>query len=121
MPVEVCKRGHPRTPENTYVQPSGHPYCRVCRRISDNRRRKRPERHEYDKADKRRRYHAQMLTPEGRWMHRRWQQGTRLRSRRREIDRRLAEQPTTQLGEAVRREINRIEEAAWLDIASRMK
>jgi hypothetical protein len=30
---EVCRNGHPRTPENTYVSPRGVRTCRVCRRI----------------------------------------------------------------------------------------
>lgn len=26
----LCKRGHPRTPENTYVYATGHRACRIC-------------------------------------------------------------------------------------------
>ncbi len=29
---EFCPRGHPRTPETTYVNPRGYSYCRVCKR-----------------------------------------------------------------------------------------
>lgn len=28
--LEVCKYGHPRTPENTYISPSGNRQCRLC-------------------------------------------------------------------------------------------
>lgn len=28
----LCKRGHPRTPENTYVNPQGYSACRECKR-----------------------------------------------------------------------------------------
>ncbi len=27
-----CARGHPYTPENTYIDPRGYKVCRVCRR-----------------------------------------------------------------------------------------
>lgn len=30
--VRFCKNGHPATPENRYVYPSGSTYCKVCRR-----------------------------------------------------------------------------------------
>ena len=33
----ACKRGHKRTPENTYTKPDGYQECRTCRVI--NRRR----------------------------------------------------------------------------------
>ncbi len=29
-----CKRGHQFTPENTYVCPKGHRYCRHCKRVT---------------------------------------------------------------------------------------
>lgn len=30
----TCRRGHPRTPENTYVEPkNGRRHCRVCERM----------------------------------------------------------------------------------------
>ena len=29
---EVCKNGHPRTEENTYVDPRGFQECKLCRR-----------------------------------------------------------------------------------------
>ena len=32
-PRSECKRGHPRTPENVYVYPSGQRDCRPCQRI----------------------------------------------------------------------------------------
>jgi hypothetical protein len=28
--LEMCKRGHPRTPENTYTKPDGYKTCNVC-------------------------------------------------------------------------------------------
>lgn len=31
---EICRRGHPRTPETTYVFPSGKRQCRVCIRAA---------------------------------------------------------------------------------------
>lgn len=34
----ACKHGHPWTPENTYIGPTGSPTCRTCRR--DGMRRK---------------------------------------------------------------------------------
>jgi hypothetical protein len=33
----ACRRGHPRTPENTYTKPNGRNACRVCRRLVDLR------------------------------------------------------------------------------------
>jgi len=30
--MAACRRGHPRTTENTYVRPDGKRQCRVCRR-----------------------------------------------------------------------------------------
>lgn len=42
---DVCKNGHPRTPENTYTLPTGTRKCRVCQRASEKRyRAKRHER-----------------------------------------------------------------------------
>jgi hypothetical protein len=29
---ELCRNGHPRTPENTYIRPDGSRECRVCKR-----------------------------------------------------------------------------------------
>lgn len=29
---EVCRNGHPRTSENTYIRPDGQRECRICRR-----------------------------------------------------------------------------------------
>lgn len=44
-PRETCRRGHPATPENTYVTPSGSRCCRICRRgASQMSRRRRIER-----------------------------------------------------------------------------
>jgi hypothetical protein len=34
-----CLRGHPRSPENTYVKPNGKRECRVCARSAQQRRR----------------------------------------------------------------------------------
>jgi hypothetical protein len=48
-PLELCRRGHPFTPENTYVQPSkGSRSCRICRNAGalaryHNARRKAPQ------------------------------------------------------------------------------
>ena len=28
--TDICKHGHPRTPENTYITKTGKPQCRVC-------------------------------------------------------------------------------------------
>lgn len=34
-----CRKGHPRTPENTYVYPDGiHIQCRTCKEIGQERR-----------------------------------------------------------------------------------
>ena len=33
----ACRRGHPRTPESTYVDPQGNRSCRVCRRSAHRR------------------------------------------------------------------------------------
>jgi hypothetical protein len=30
---DTCKRGHPKTPENTYTQPNGRTECRRCRAL----------------------------------------------------------------------------------------
>ena len=27
---DTCRRGHPKTPENTYVNPQGGRTCRIC-------------------------------------------------------------------------------------------
>lgn len=35
----TCKRGHQRTPENTYVDRQGYPHCRPCRNERLRRRR----------------------------------------------------------------------------------
>lgn len=32
-----CYRGHPFTPENTYVNPEGHRSCRICGRVNGKR------------------------------------------------------------------------------------
>ena len=41
---DVCRRGHPRTPENTYYhRVTGHIVCRVCDRLWANKNHKRPE------------------------------------------------------------------------------
>lgn len=37
MASPVCKNGHIRTPDNTYVNPRGHGLCRVCLRASHRR------------------------------------------------------------------------------------
>lgn len=38
-PADVCRRGHPFTPENTYIQPSsGNRSCMECRRDGARRR-----------------------------------------------------------------------------------
>jgi hypothetical protein len=37
--MTTCKRGHPRTPENTRVNPNGKKQCRVCIRITSAARR----------------------------------------------------------------------------------
>jgi hypothetical protein len=36
---EACHRGHPRTPENTYISPQGERKCRVCGRENARKRR----------------------------------------------------------------------------------
>lgn len=36
--TETCVRGHPRTAENTYVDPLGYRQCRVCAREAARRR-----------------------------------------------------------------------------------
>lgn len=35
--TDTCKRGHPRTGENTYVSPKGKYGCKLCLRITKNR------------------------------------------------------------------------------------
>jgi hypothetical protein len=35
---EVCRNGHPRTPENTYIAPDGERSCRECIRVAGRRR-----------------------------------------------------------------------------------
>lgn len=42
-PTETCRRGHPRTEENTYVDPHGWKYCRPCNRDARRRRQQRKE------------------------------------------------------------------------------
>ena len=37
-PSPTCRRGHVRTPENTYVRPNGRRECRTCMGISQSRR-----------------------------------------------------------------------------------
>ena len=29
----ICRSGHPFTPENTYINPKGVRYCRMCARL----------------------------------------------------------------------------------------
>jgi hypothetical protein len=38
---ETCRRGHPRTPENTYVWSNGKRGCLLCKRETDRRYRAR--------------------------------------------------------------------------------
>lgn len=33
----TCREGHPRTEENTYVDPRGYPQCRACKNANWNR------------------------------------------------------------------------------------
>ena len=33
---DTCHRGHPRTPENTFIYKNGDRECRVCRRMVEN-------------------------------------------------------------------------------------
>jgi hypothetical protein len=40
---EFCKQGHPFDRENTYLDKVGHRHCRVCRRASIRRWRKREQ------------------------------------------------------------------------------
>ena len=35
--TESCRRGHPRTPENTAIRPDGTRGCRVCNRARNRR------------------------------------------------------------------------------------
>ncbi len=39
--MRVCKRGHERKPENTYVYPNGKRACKTCRQASDHEYRQR--------------------------------------------------------------------------------
>jgi hypothetical protein len=41
MAGNVCRHGHPRTPENSSINKEGARICRVCRRIAVNRSRNR--------------------------------------------------------------------------------
>lgn len=45
LPVEVCRLGHVRTPNNTYYRPNGTRTCRVCKllneRLQEQRRKER--------------------------------------------------------------------------------
>lgn len=36
--LTCCKRGHPFTPENTYVEPKGTQLCRLCKALRQRRR-----------------------------------------------------------------------------------
>ena len=38
MTREACFRGHPFTPENTYIRRNGARWCRTCARIRDRKR-----------------------------------------------------------------------------------
>ena len=35
--LAVCRNGHPRTPENTYVRPDGERECKICRKLARRR------------------------------------------------------------------------------------
>lgn len=39
--MSTCRRGHPRTPETTYVFPNGKRQCRICIRAAKAAFRKR--------------------------------------------------------------------------------
>ena len=38
--ADTCRKGHPRTAENTYIDPAGRRHCRVCQRANWTRRRR---------------------------------------------------------------------------------
>lgn len=107
------------TPESTYVRPNGSWECRVCVRLSRERRRDRIREQEaarrsggarlaYQAGWARGAYERAMSEPDSRWRERKRRIDWSLANKQRKIAERVAAQPTTPLGDLVRCEINRI-------------
>lgn len=49
--IKTCKRGHPRTEDNTYTNPQGKSFCKVCRRenVAKHRQQKKDGEHRSQK------------------------------------------------------------------------